>query len=105
MNTLFVLQAVCPAVIGVWRNAPVLQLPPEVRMRPCDRVAKRPLPCTSYRSCSKFPPLNFVPRACRRRMRACADEFLATVTEGVVHGVCKDVTQVVFQCNTATQGE
>ena len=27
-----------------------------------------------------------------KRKRACADEFLATVTEGVVHGVYKVVT-------------
>ena len=29
-------------------------------------------------------------------MRACADEFLATVTEGVVHGVYKVVTRLSF---------
>ena len=28
-----------------------------------------------------------------RRMRACADVFLATVTEGVVHGVYKLVSR------------
>ena len=28
-----------------------------------------------------------------RRMQACSDEFLATVTEGVVHGVYKVVIQ------------
>ena len=32
----------------------------------------------------------------RRRMRACADEFLATVTEGVVHNVYKAVTRSCF---------
>ena len=30
----------------------------------------------------------------RRRMGVCADEFLATVTEGIVHGVCKAVTRL-----------
>ena len=31
-----------------------------------------------------------------RGMRACSDEFLATVTEGVVHGVYKVVTRLSF---------
>ena len=31
----------------------------------------------------------------RRRIRACIDEFLATVTEGVVHSVYKVVSQSV----------
>ena len=29
-------------------------------------------------------------------MQACIDEFLAMVTEGVVHGVCKVVTPLTF---------
>ena len=29
-------------------------------------------------------------------MQACADEFLAMVTEGVIHGVCKVVTPWSF---------
>ena len=31
-----------------------------------------------------------------RRMRACTDEFLATVIEGVVHGVYEVVSQLSF---------
>ena len=31
-----------------------------------------------------------------RQMRACTDEFLSTVTEGVVHGVYKVVAQPSF---------
>ena len=37
----------------------------------------------------KFPPLTLV-------ARACTDEFLAMVTEGVVHSVCKVVTRLSF---------
>ena len=32
----------------------------------------------------------------RRQMQACVDEFLAMVTEGVVHGVYKVVTRLSF---------
>ena len=32
----------------------------------------------------------------RRGIQVCADEFLATVTEGVVHGVNKVVTRSSF---------
>ena len=31
-----------------------------------------------------------------RQKRACTDKFLATVTEGVVHGVYKVVTRLSF---------
>ena len=31
-----------------------------------------------------------------RQMRVCTDEFLATVTEGVLHGICKVVTRSSF---------
>ena len=37
----------------------------------------------------------------RRRLRACAYEFITTVTKSVVHAVDK----VVFWCNAATQCE
>ena len=33
----------------------------------------------------------------RRRMLACMEEYLATVAEGVVHGVHKDVTWLSFR--------
>ena len=48
------LQAVCPVVTGVGHNATVFQLPSEVHMRPCDTVAKRPLPGTFYGSSKMF---------------------------------------------------
>ena len=55
-------------------------------------------PCTSYWSfklfeisASEFGTINI-----RRRFRTCSDEFLTTVTEGVVHGVNKVVIQSFF---------
>ena len=67
-------------------------------MQTCKSMANCPLPCMSYRnfkmfkiSASEFGSLHM-----RRRMRACTDEFLATVNEGVVHGVYKVVTRSVF---------
>ena len=67
----FTLQAVRPVVIGVWRNAPC------------------PLPCTSYGNFKMFKisTSEFGTVRMRRRMSACADKFLATVTEVVVHSV------------------
>ena len=47
---------------------------------------------TEVLKCLKFPPLNLVPWACT----VCAEEFLAVVTEGVVHSVYKVVTRPSF---------
>ena len=49
---------------------------------------------TEILKCLKFPPLNLVDM--HRRIRVFADEFLATVTEGLVHGVYKVVTRSSF---------
>ena len=38
----------------------------------------------------------------RRQWRACRDEFLATVSEGVVHGVYKVMTRSSFRVSFAT---
>ena len=43
--------------------------------------------------CLKFPSLNFIPWVCTD---ACADEFLAMVSEGVVNSVYKVVTRSSF---------
>ena len=63
-------------------------------------MANGPLPCVSYEvlKCLKFPPLNFVPWTCADNSEHahCADEFLATVAEGVVHSVYKVVTRSSF---------
>ena len=42
-------------------------------------------------SASKFGTVTM-----RRRFRACTDEFLARVTEGVVHGIYKVVAWLSF---------
>ena len=80
---------------SITQNAVVLQLPSKVCMRKCDIVAKRPTLCMSYRSfknsASEFGTLQM-----HRRMQLCTNEFLAEVTEGVVHGVHKVVTQSSF---------
>ena len=83
----FTLQVISPTVTHVWRNVPVLRSTSDVRLRPFESVANRPLPSTSYMevlNCLKFPPLISVPWA---RFCACAYQFLTTVTEGVVHSV------------------
>ena len=49
----FTLQAVPLAVTRVWWNVPVLGSPSGIRMRPCESVVNRPLPCTS---CGSFKP-------------------------------------------------
>ena len=41
-------------VIGGGQNVPVLQLPLEVHMRPCDTEVKCLLPCVSYESVKLF---------------------------------------------------
>ena len=64
-------------------------------MRPCDAVAKRQLPCGSFKmfkiSASEFRTMGMC-----RQMQACTDEFLATVPEDVIHSVYKVVTQSSF---------
>ena len=52
--------------------------------------------------CLKFPPLISEPWVCAEESKSehAQDRFLATVAEGVVHGVYKIVTQ--FWCNTTT---
>ena len=58
-------------------------------------VAKHPLPFASYGNCKMFKisDSEFRTMDIHRRMRACADEFLAMVAEGVVHGVYMVVTR------------
>ena len=81
--TPFTLQAVSP-VVGC------------VRMRPYDTMVK--CPCVSYISFVRFKisASEFGTIGMRRRKQACTDQFLATVTEGVVHGVYKLVTKSSF---------
>ena len=74
-----------------------LQIRSQVGMQPCDTVAgnihylAHPMEVLKY---LKLPPLNMYGNlGMHRRMPACTDEFLATATEGVVHGVYKVVTQ------------
>ena len=58
-------------------------------MPPCDTVVKRSLPCASYISFKMFKiyASEFGTIDMRRQVRACANEFLAIVTESVVHDV------------------
>ena len=97
-NTQITLKVVFPTIFGIWKNTPVLRLSSEIRMRPCDTVAKHPLPCASYGSFKMFntSASEFGTVSMYRQIRACTDEFLATVTEGVVHGVYKVMTQSSF---------
>ena len=67
-------------------------------VKPClldhKSVANCPLPCTSYGSFKlfKISTSDFRTVGMHRQKRACTDEFLAMVTEGVVHSVYKVVT-------------
>ena len=67
-------------------------------MPPCDTVAQRPLPSSSYGSFKTFKisAYEFHTVGVSKGMRACTDEFLATVTEDAVQGVYKVVTQSSF---------
>ena len=58
-------------------------------MQPCGTVAKCPLPCMSCRSFKMFKiaTSEIGTLSMSRPIQACTDEFLAMVTEGVVHGV------------------
>ena len=77
--TPFTLQAVSPAVGHVWR--------------PSKSVSNCPLPCESYGSFKlfKISASDFSTMSIRRQFRLCTYEFLATVTESVVHSVYKVV--------------
>ena len=61
-------------------------------------MAKRPLPWVSCESFNMFkiPAFEFGTVNICRRMQACAVDFLATVTEGLVHSVYKIVTSLSF---------
>ena len=63
-----------------------------------DTMAKGSLPCVSYTSFKMFKisASEFCTMNIRRHMQACVDEFLAMVTEGVVHAVYKVVTRSSF---------
>ena len=67
-------------------------------MRPCEIVAKCPLPFAYYKSFKLFQisTSQFCTVGIHRRLWACTDEFLSRVTEGIVHGVHKVVTQSYF---------
>ena len=91
--TPFLLQAVYPMVINIWQNTPVLQLLSEDCMLPCDTVANAHYLAhsTEVIKCSKFCTVTMC-----RWDRASADQFFATVTEGVVHSVDYVVTPSSF---------
>ena len=63
-----------------------------------ESVVNRPLPCASYRSFKMFKisASDFGTVGMHTRKQACADKFLATIIEGVVHGGYKVVTQSSF---------
>ena len=67
-------------------------------MRLCESVANCPLPCESHSCFQKcqISASDFDTVSMRRRFCACVDEFLTTVTIGVVHGVCKVVIRSSF---------
>ena len=64
-------------------------------MKPCDTVAKCPLPSAFYESFKIFntSTFDFGTMSMYRQKRVCADKFLATVPEGVIHDVYKVLTQ------------
>ena len=97
-TTQFTSQAVSPGVGRIWGNVPVLGSPSEICVRPCESEAKCPLPCESYGSFKlfKISASDFDTVSLCRRFRACAYEFLTTVTEGVVYGVHKVVIRSSF---------
>ena len=74
----FTLKAVSPAVGCIWGNVPVIGSLSDVYVRPCESVAKRPLPCESYRSFKQFKisTSDFDIVSMRRGFHACAYEFL-----------------------------
>ena len=66
-------------------------------MQSCDTEVKCPLPIShiSFKM-FKFSTSEFCTVDMCRRIQACADELLASVTEGVVHGVHKVMTRSPF---------
>ena len=91
------LQMEQPIVIFIRRYSPVLQLPSEVRMWPCDTVAKCPLPCTFYQSFKMF--------------KISASEFGTVSMRRWIscHGIwsygpwcIQGCDSVIYRCNTAT---
>ena len=58
----------------------------------------RPLPCASYGSFEMFKisASDFGTMSMGRQKQACTDRILATVTEGVVHGVHKVLIRLSF---------
>ena len=76
-------------VIGVWRNVPVLGSPSDIRLQTFEPVVNCPLPCTSYGNFKMFKisTSEFGTISMHRWFRACKDEFLAMVIEGVVQGI------------------
>ena len=89
-------------VIDMVQNATVLQLPSDVHMRPCDTMAKRPLPSASYRRFKLFKIFASDFGNVVMQKPACTDTFPAMVNEGEVHSVYKVVTRSSFQCKMAT---
>ena len=92
-------------VTGVGRNAPVLKQLSEVHIQPYDTaVAKCLLPCGSYVSFKMFniSASEFGTVSICRWLRECADEFLATVNESVVHSEYKGYGWTIFWCNLVT---
>ena len=77
---------------------PVLGSLPGVRLQNVESVVDRPKPYASHGSFKMFQisASELGTLGMHRRMRACADEFLATVTEGVVHNVYKVVIRSSF---------
>ena len=67
-------------------------------MQPFKSVVNRPLLCMSYGSFKlfKISTSDFGTVGMVRQFRACAYEFLTTVTKGVVHGVNKVVIRSSF---------
>ena len=67
-------------------------------MRTCDTVVGHPLPYASYRNFKMFKisVFEFGIVSMRSEMRSCADEFLATIIEGIVQGLYMVVTKLSF---------
>ena len=61
-------------------------------MQPCDTVVNSPL--TLVRKIFNISTSEFRTATMHRRIRACTYEFLANVTEGVVHDVYKVMSRI-----------
>ena len=97
-NAPFTLQVVSPMVTSIWGNVPVLGSLSDVCRRPCETVVNCQLPWESYESFRlfKISTSDFGTVGIGRRFGVCAYKFLTTVTEGVLHGVCKVVIRSSF---------